>query len=313
MNLPQLRYFVTLAHVQHYTKAAEMINITQPCMTYTVRVLEEELGVKLFEKDGRNVALTKYGKMFLQDVESILEQLDHSVEKLQRVGRGSGEIVIAFLRTLGVDFIPWLMKGFLQENSEKEISFIPFCDRALSMDIIADLKVQKYDIAFCSKIEDEPSVDFIPVFREELVLITPLNHPLAEKTSVTLDETLPYKHVTFKPSSGLYRTISDMFINTAGRLPDSAFELEEDEVIAGFVAHSSLIAIVPNMPVLKSIDVKVLPLKNSAYERNFYMATPKNAYQSPALVSFIEYVKENAWTYSENITPEQKKSAPERC
>ena len=97
-----------------------------------------------------------------------------------------------------------------------------------------------------------------------------------------------------------------MFINATGRLPDSAFELEEDEVIAGFVAHSPLIAVVPNMPVLKSIDVKVLPLKNSAYERNFYMATLKNAYQSPALVSFIEYVKKNAWTYLENVPSEPK-------
>lgn len=300
MNLPQLRYFVTLAHVEHYTKAAEMINITQPCMTYTVRVLEEELGVKLFEKDGRNVALTKYGKMFLQDVESILGQLDHAVEKMQKVGRGSGEIVIAFLRTLGMDFIPWLMKGFLQANRDKDISFLPFCDRALSIDIIADLKAQKYDVAFCSKIEKEPSVEFVPVFHEELVLITPLNHPLAKKNSVTLDETLAYKHITFKSSSGLYQSISDMFMNTVGRLPDSAYELEEDEVIAGFIAHSSLIAVVPNMPVLKSLDVKVLPLKDSSYERNFYMATLKNAYQSPALVSFIQYVKEITGTHTEN-------------
>lgn len=297
MNLPQLRYFVTLAHVEHYTKAAEILNITQPCMTYTVRVLEEELGVKLFEKDGRNVALTKYGRMFLQDVESILEQLDHSVEKLQKVGRGSGEIMIAFLRTLGMDFIPWLMKGFLETdgNREKGVTFRPFCGRVVSADLIADLKAQKYDVAFCSKIEGEPSVEFVPVFHEELVLITPPGHPLAKKNSVSLDETLAYQHITFKSSSGIYRSIADMFMNTVGRMPDSAYELEEDEVIASFIANSdALIAVVPNMPILKSLDVKVLPLKDAAYERNFYMATLKNVYQSPALVSFIRYVKENA-------------------
>lgn len=302
MNLPQLRYFVTLAHVEHYTKAAEILNITQPCMTYTVRVLEEELGVKLFEKDGRNVALTKYGRMFLQDVESILEQLDHSVEKLQKVGRGSGEIVIAFLRTLGMDFIPWLMKGFLETdgNREKGVTFRPFCGRVVSVDLVADLKAQKYDVAFCSKIEGEPSVGFFPVFHEELVLITPLGHPLAEKESVTLDETLSYQHITFKSSSGIYRSIADMFMNTVGRMPDSAYELEEDQVIASFIANSdALIAVVPNMPILKSLDVKVLPLKDAAYERNFYMATLKNVYQPPAVVSFIRYVKKNAGAYFE--------------
>ena len=303
MNLPQLRYFVTLAHVEHYTKAAEILNITQPCMTYTVRILEEELGVKLFEKDGRNVALTKYGRMFLADVESVLEQLDRSVEKMQKVGRGSGEIVIAFLRTLGMGFIPWLMKGFLEKdgNREKGVTFQPFCGRVVSADLIADLKARKFDVAFCSKIEGEPAVDFVPVFHEELVLITPPGHPLAEKAGVTLDETLAYRHITFKSTSGIYRIIYDMFMNTVGRLPDSAYELEEDQVIASFIAHSEgLIAVVPNMPVLKSLDVKVLPLKDVAYERNFYMATLKDVYQSPALVSFIRYVKENAGAYFEH-------------
>ena len=79
MNLYHLRYFSTLAHIEHYTKAADILAITQPSLSYAISTLEEELGVKLFEKNGRNVTLTKYGKVFLNDVEEVLNRLDSSV------------------------------------------------------------------------------------------------------------------------------------------------------------------------------------------------------------------------------------------
>ena len=76
MNLYHLRYFVTLAHLEHYTKAAENLSITQPSLSHAISLLENELGVALFEKEGRNIVLTKYGKIFLKDVEKLLEILD---------------------------------------------------------------------------------------------------------------------------------------------------------------------------------------------------------------------------------------------
>ena len=88
MNLYHLRYFATLAHLEHYTKAAEILAITQPSLSHAIASLEKELGVKLFEKEGRNVALTKCGQAFLIDVEQALDMIDSSVNKLQMTGRG---------------------------------------------------------------------------------------------------------------------------------------------------------------------------------------------------------------------------------
>ena len=65
MNLNQLHYFVTLAYMEHYTKAAKQLSITQPSLSHAIGMLEQELGTYLFEKQGRNVVLTKYGKVFL--------------------------------------------------------------------------------------------------------------------------------------------------------------------------------------------------------------------------------------------------------
>ena len=113
MNLYHLRYFVTLAHLEHYTKAAEILAITQPSLSHAISSLEKELGVKLFEKDGRNVVLTKCGQAFLTDVEQSLDMLDSSVNKLRMTGRGEGRVDIGMLRTLS-STVPKFVKDFLE-------------------------------------------------------------------------------------------------------------------------------------------------------------------------------------------------------
>ena len=152
MNLYHLRYFSTLAHIEHYTKAADILAITQPSLSYAISTLEEELGVKLFEKNGRNVTLTKYGKVFLNDVEEVLNRLDSSVNSLKLAGKGEGCIDVVFLRTLGIDFLPKIMRGFLEENPTKKIDFNLYCDKVLTSDILNGLKEKKYDLAALEQI-----------------------------------------------------------------------------------------------------------------------------------------------------------------
>ena len=87
MNLFYLRYFVTLAHVKHYTKAAEQLCITQPSLSHAIAQMEKELGVPLFEKNGRNTMLTPFGREFLSCAEHTLSTLDDGIASLQRSAR----------------------------------------------------------------------------------------------------------------------------------------------------------------------------------------------------------------------------------
>ncbi|MEG1731490.1 MAG: LysR family transcriptional regulator, partial [Oscillospiraceae bacterium] len=79
MNLSQLYYFRKLAELQHYTQAAQELYITQPSLSGAISSLENELGILLFEKRGRNVWLTKYGKEFYEYVCSALQLLDEGI------------------------------------------------------------------------------------------------------------------------------------------------------------------------------------------------------------------------------------------
>ena len=288
MNLYHLRYFVTLAHLEHYTKASQQLSITQPSLSNAISLLEKELGVALFEKEGRNVVLTKYGRVFLNSVEKSLDILDSSVEELKNIGAGEGNIDLGFLRTLGTEFIPEVCQNFLDEISNKNIRF-NFKTASTTSDIIEGLKNKIYDIAFCSKIEKEANIDFIPVSNQKLVLIVPLNHPLADKDSIDLRETISYPQIIFSKKSGL-RPIIDKLFEQIDKKPIISYEIEEDQVIAGLVSKNFGIAIVPYMDILKFMDVKTLEITHPSFERNFYIATLKDSYLSPAVVEFKNFV-----------------------
>ena len=85
MNLYHLKYFVTLAHLEHYTKAAEQLSITQPSLSHAIASLEREINIRLFEKEGRNVVLTRAGKNFLTDIEKALALIDESINSIRCV------------------------------------------------------------------------------------------------------------------------------------------------------------------------------------------------------------------------------------
>lgn len=116
MNLFYIRYFVELAKEQQYTKAAKNLNITQPSLSHAIHQLEEELGVLLFEKTGRNTVLTRYGEEFLVYAENTIRTLDQGIRLMQKAAHGEGVIRLGFVRPLGMDFVrDWLMiigKGY---------------------------------------------------------------------------------------------------------------------------------------------------------------------------------------------------------
>lgn len=113
MNLAHLYYFCKLAELQHYTKAAKELYITQPSLSGAISSLEAELGIALFEKSGRNVVLTKYGKEFYDTVSVALRTLDKGVAKAKEYGGGlSGTVNIGCIPTIQSDFIPQVLLAF---------------------------------------------------------------------------------------------------------------------------------------------------------------------------------------------------------
>lgn len=290
MNLNQLYYFVTLAETEHYTKAAEMLSVTQPTLSHAIALLEEELNTKLFEKRGRNVALTKYGRVFLAYATESLQLLESGTKKTKAMSSEcAGVIDLAYIYTLGIEFVPRLVRDFLQMNPELDVKFRFTVGN--TQEIIGGLKVEKYDLAFCSRKEEERQLLFMPIAEERLVVVVSREHPLAEKEEIALEETEPYPQIFFTQSSGLRPTIEKLF-EQANITPNVAYEIEEDSAMAGLAARDFGIALMPDIPVLKYLDVKTLNITKPVIERYVYMAQVKERYQTPVVKKFMEFVQQ---------------------
>lgn len=291
MNLHQLDYFVTLAHVQHYTRAAKALMITQPSLSHSISNLEEELGTKLFEKAGRNVILTKYGEEFLECAEKTLSTLNDGIRRIRSMtGEDEGRIDLGFIYTRGSEFVPHVVKHFQNENPERHVNFT-FANGSTA-GMIEGLKNKKLDVAFCSRLENEKSIEYTPVSEEKLVAVVPVDHELADRTSVTLRELGQYPQIGFTQTSGLYNVISELYEN-AGIKPNVIYELEEDTALAGMVSYGFGVAIMPHIPNLENMKLKVIPIENMNYRRYIYMAVLKNRYLPPMCMDFIEFMKKN--------------------
>ena len=191
MQLKQLEYFYVLAKMEHCTKAAEKLYITQPSLSHAISELEKELGTQLFEKEGRNIHLNKYGQTLFPYVEKALTELKIGEKKvLELITPNKGNIDLGYLYNLGDRFVPKVITAFLKSTEYKDTKFS--FGQGNTPNLIDALKKEKFDFVFCSYVENEPNIDFFPVIQEELVVIVPKAHPLAKLKSVTLEEIAPY-------------------------------------------------------------------------------------------------------------------------
>ena len=295
MNLNHLSYFRVLAKLEHYTQAAEELSITQPSLSHAMSALEKDLGTYLFEKQGRNIKLTKYGKIYYEYVDKALSELERGEKKLKELTNVStGTIELGYIYTLGPNFVPKLIKNFTNADENKNIKFL--FGQGTTQSLIKDLKEEKYDMVFCSLVDDEPDIEFIPIANEELVVIVSNEHPLAKNEFIDLSEVGNYPFIGFSEKSGIRSLISDLF-KEVDINPNIICEVEEDNAVAGLVEINYGIAVVPKISSLKYYNVKVLPIINPKHERFIYLATLKNRYLTPSVNFFkkysIEYGKNN--------------------
>lgn len=290
MNLFYLRYFVTLAHTQHYTKAAEKLCITQPSLSHAISQMEKELGLPLFEKSGRKTTLTRFGEEFLSCAEHTLSTLDEGIASIKRSACGNGLIRLGLLRTLGIEFIPKLASAFLKENPDLDIRFT--FHTGATKALLDGLAARKFDLVFCSEPPAKLNLTAVEVQKQDLVLIVPKDHPLASRHAVDLSETAPYPQIFFEESSGI-RSVVDRMFEQSGAAPNIAYETEEDQVIAGLVAQGFGIAVVPYMDLLLKLDLKILQISSPTCERKLFMVNDEKVFMPPAVEKFRSFVLED--------------------
>ena len=124
MNWQQLEYFKTIAETENFTEAANILSVTQPALSKAISKLEEELKVPLFERNGRNIRLTRFGSMFLKHADAAIKEINDGIQELNDViNPTSGTVSISSLYTIGTHFIPAIISDFLKESPNVKFEY----------------------------------------------------------------------------------------------------------------------------------------------------------------------------------------------
>lgn len=288
MTLNQILYFQTVARYQHFHQAAEKLNISQPSLSRSIATLEEELGIILFDRQGRNVKLTKYGRVFQEHADRILKEVSVAKEQMRQLSGNEGHVDIAYVFPLAAHYIPHMVRKFLRQEKNRKVTFS--FHQLHTAPLIEGLKEERYDIIFSSYVENEPDIQFIPIIRQEMVVITPWGHPLAAQESVRLTQLEKYPLIGYDRTSGLGKYTNRLY-ESHGINPDIICESPDENAISALVEEEFGIALVADVEAIHERKIHILPVEEEKLIHTVYMAHLKHRYMIPAVKNFIQFIK----------------------
>lgn len=191
MDLRQLNYFVAVAETRHLGRAAQRLNLTQPPLTRQIQQLEEELGVALFRRTPRGMALTPAGEELLRHAHGIQGLVAQATERTQRAGRGQvGRLDVGAYGSALFGLVPQVLAAFRAAHPEVEVAL----HHAQTPAQLPALRQGRVLLVFERLLPEEHDIEVELVAREPLLLALPQDHRLARCEGVDLallrDETL---------------------------------------------------------------------------------------------------------------------------
>ena len=243
MELFQLRYFKAVAETEHFTRAAEEMHVAQPSLSKAISNLEAELGVQLFERDKRTVHLNGYGRAFLKHVDHVLTELDEAeLELKDMLGAAKGDVHLA---SCAVFNAPSRIHMY---NSE---FFLAHPDIGLHFYVtnsaqIEELLIQrKIDFGYAITPPEHPEIQAIRLFSYRLGIVVSRSHPLANRSSIRLEELKNDKFLCNNTSPDNRDSVYEL-CRKAGFEPTVIFEGESSGIIGEAISRNAGVAFISN-------------------------------------------------------------------
>ncbi|TVO66890.1 LysR family transcriptional regulator [Denitromonas ohlonensis] len=200
MDIRHLRVFVAVAEELHFGRAAERLNLSQPPVSIAIKELEEELGLRLFERTSRRIELTDGGSAVLNDARAVLNRLQVLRENARKVSLGRvGSISLGTTTLPTFSFLPDILRRFTLDFPDVQLGLM----ETTSDQILVGLERGTYDIGFMFTMPVKvPGLSYLPIGREPLILALPEDHPAARLARVPLEMLASDKFLVFERQAG---------------------------------------------------------------------------------------------------------------
>jgi DNA-binding transcriptional LysR family regulator len=293
MELRHLRYFVMLAEELHFGRAAEKLHISQPPLSMQIRALEDELGVRLFNRTQRHVALTQAGNALLQEARQVLARVEQAVLVTRRAGRGEiGQLAVGFISVADYNVLPSVLRDF-----RRRYPLVNLTLHEATTDVqVRDLLAGRLDVGFVLPPVGEPALESVSILREPLIAALPDKHPLTDKPGkLDLGKLRDAPFILFpRPyAPGLYDDIVSC-CKAAGFSPRVEQEAIQMQTIVSLVSAELGVALIPaSLMNLRRTGVTYKALRQTSPMTEIHLAWRRGD-ELPALRVFLEVARHSA-------------------
>ena len=282
MEITHLRYFKKTAELEHITKAAQELHVAQPSLSRTIGMLEEELGVRLFNRKGKSIELNEYGIIVLNHTNRILKELE-AIQREIDDARDNSIMNVTFSMNAASTLIPRLVRGFKEEHSDIRLHI-------LQEDLLGE-RGQSCDLTLYSSSQPVSGPFSTTLIEEEIKLALPINNPLAHFDSLTLDQVAKEEFICLQKGKNL-RGITDAYCKMAGFDPNVVLESDSPETVRELVRVGIGISFIPMLTWqdMEDTHIALIPISTPRCRRYINLSWRESSYLSPAAILFRDYL-----------------------
>ena len=287
MELRQLEYFQMASRLRNITRAAERLRVSQPNITVAIKKLEAELGIQLFDRSQKQLALTPEGAVFLNRIELALRNIQDAVLEVNDYKQlQKGTIKIGIPPMMGAYLFPKIFSSFQKKYSHLDI----YLHEEGSMSIREQLERDELDFGIIIISGASHNLQLLPMTTSQLVACVPAGSPLADKERLTKDDIATANVIMLKEGSFLRQTILGK-LKEQSITPNIVLESNQVVTIKGLVASGVGISFLLDMVLEDAPGVKAIPLEEPLFV-DVGLAWKKDRYISKAAQSFIDFCRD---------------------
>ena len=291
LELRQLRYFVTVARERNFTRAAEKLHIAQPPLSRQIQQLEDEVGIALFDRGSRPLALTEAGRLLFEQATQVLDRMDEMKAMMQRLRQAKRlRFSIGFVPSTLYGYLPEVIRRYRAARTDVDLSLVELT----TMEQVAALKEGRIDVGFGRIMFHDAAIEDTLLRNERLSAALPLSHPLASRTGLIDLEELAGSALVVYPKAPRPSYADQVLALFRDRdiKPVAVHEVRELQTALGLVAAESGVCLVPaSVERLRRDNVVYRPLRESEAVSPIVMKTRKGD-RLPELALILRLIKE---------------------
>ena len=290
MEMQQVRYFVALAEILNFTRAAEKCNVSQPALTRAIQQLEHEFGGPLFHRERGNTHLSELGRMMLPYLQTVEEQCRIAREQAKAVKTlEKATLTIGTMCTIGPQLIAELMIRFQAAHPDVEVRVVD----AGAPQMIEMLEKGELEVAIVGVPEELPdSLHQLPIFEEQFVIVLPPNHRLIASNPIRAAE-LDKEPYVCRSNCEVFEPVRKE-LQSRNIFLRQVFSSPRDDWVQGMIKAGLGLGFFPEFCVTDP-DLVVRPLVDPSFSRTIYLTTVRGRPHSPAVGAFVQEARRYHW------------------